>query len=95
MPGMTTEPNEFLFNNAYCERVKAAREAKGWSAATMASALGIPAERYRKYENRSPLPPYLIERFCLIAGIEPHFLITGKRQVPILPSIEAQAKRRA
>ena len=92
---MTNEPNEFVFNNAYCARVKSAREDKGWSAATMATALGIPAERYRKYENRSPLPPYLIERFCLVTGIEPHFLVTGKRPVYAQPPIETQPRRRA
>ena len=92
---MSDEPNEFVFNSAYCERVKAAREAKGWTAATMAIALGIPAERYRKYETRSPLPPYLIERFCLVAGVEPHFLVTGKRNPGSLPLIETHHKKRA
>lgn len=92
---MSNDPTEFVFNNAYCARVKDARKAKGWSAETMASALGVPAERYRKYENRSPLPPYLIERFCLVCGLEVHYLVTGKRAPTAMPLIEAQTKRRA
>jgi len=40
---MSNDPTEFVFNNAYCARVKDARKAKGWSAETMASALGVPA----------------------------------------------------
>jgi len=43
----------------------------------MAVVLDVPAERYRKYENRTPLPTYLIERFALITGVTIEFLITG------------------
>jgi hypothetical protein len=44
----------------------------------MATALGVPAERYRKYEYRSPLPHYLLERFALIVGRDLDYLLTGK-----------------
>ena len=67
------------FESLYIARVKALREAKGWTAAQMATALGVPAERYRKYETRTPLPHNLIEPFALIAGVSVEFLITGRR----------------
>ena len=75
---MAIDNEELAFNAAYCQRVKALRSDKGWTAAQMAKALGIPAERYRKYENRSPLPPYLMERFCLICDVTLNYLISGE-----------------
>ena len=74
---MTTESDEFLFTNELCARVKALREGKGWTAEQMATALGIPPERYRKYENRSPIPQYLIPRFALIVDRSVEFVLTG------------------
>lgn len=76
---MADQNDEFLFNNGYCARLKAARDQRGWTAEQMATALGIPPDRYRKYEFRSPMPVYLIERFCIIAGIDIVFLVTGKK----------------
>ena len=67
------------FEALYIARTKALRESKGWTAAEMALALGIPAERYRKYESRTPLPHDLMERFALITGVPVEFLITGRR----------------
>jgi len=76
---MAKENEESLFNMGYFERVRWARDKKmGWTAEQMAVALGIPAERYRKYENRTPLPPYLIHKFALITGVTIEFLLTGK-----------------
>ena len=76
--------NETSFNEAYCLRVKTLREKRGLTAERMAIALGIPADRYRKYEVRSPLPPYLIEQFSIIAETSIEFVLTGKssRQRP-------------
>jgi transcriptional regulator with XRE-family HTH domain len=67
------------FEDLYIARVKALREARDWTAAQMATALDIPAERYRKYESRTPLPHSLMERFALITGVSIEFLITGRR----------------
>mgnify|MGYP006871981172 FL=1 len=36
----------------------------------MADALAIPLERYKKYEQRSPLPQWLVARFALLADCE-------------------------
>lgn len=67
------------FDQMFIARTKALREHKGLSAAAMAELLGIPAERYRKYETRSALPHDLIERFALITGVTVEFVLTGRR----------------
>lgn len=75
---MSTASTQLQFNSAYCQRVKELREGKDWTSEQMAIALGIPAERYRKYESRSPMPPYLVERFALIVGKDVEYVLTGK-----------------
>lgn len=67
------------FEEMFIARVKALREAKGWTSREMATALDVPHERYRKYESRTPLPHSLMERFALITGVSVEFLITGRR----------------
>lgn len=76
---MANTPRELQFNQAYIARVKALREAKGWTSEQMAIALGVPPERYRKYESRSPLPTYLLEAFAQITDADPIYVLTGKR----------------
>lgn len=75
MPVPLTEAD---FNESLCARVKSLRKDRGWTSEQMALALGIPAERYRKYESRTPLPHYLIERFALIVGRDIDYLLTGR-----------------
>ena len=89
-------PNEELeFNEALCSRVHRWRVEKNWTAAQMATALGIPADRYRKYEKRSPLPAYLMERFCLICDADLDNLIKGTpRRRAELVSIDGKPDRR-
>lgn len=79
------DPKEREFIDSFTARVKALREAKGWSAETMADALRIPADRYRKYESRSPMPSYLIEAFALIVGRDVTYVLTGKSARPGAP----------
>lgn len=76
--------SETAFNQAYCRRVKDLRRAKGWTQQQMATALGLPLDRYKKYEDRSPMPPYLVERFALVVGRSIAYVMTGKptRQDP-------------
>jgi transcriptional regulator with XRE-family HTH domain len=76
--GMAVWTREQEFNEALISRVKRLSEERGWTAEQMATALGIPAERYRKYEYRTPLPHYLIEPFALLVDREPNYLLTGK-----------------
>src|SRR6185312_821333 len=69
---------ERAFNVEYCKRVRALREARGYSQEQMADTLGIPPDRYRKYEGRSPLPVYLVPRFALIVGRDVEYAEAGK-----------------
>ena len=78
---------ELAFNNALMNRLRTWREEKNWTAAQMATALGIPADRYRKYETRSVLPPYLFERVCLICDASFENLILGTPRKPSRPYI--------
>jgi len=83
---------EAEFNERLCARVHRLRNERGWSAAQMATALGIPPDRYRKYEYRSPLPHYLIERFALIVGRDIEYVLTGNRAASRLPIHEERRK---
>ena len=82
IPAMTIWSNEQSFNEAFTARVHHLRQTMNWTAAEMASALNIPAERYRKYESRSLLPHYLIEPFALIGGRDVEYVLTGKSSRP-------------
>lgn len=66
------------FNTAFCDRVRALREGKGWTQEQMALALGISAERYRKYEKRSVMALYLLPRFAAIVECDLTYLVTGR-----------------
>jgi transcriptional regulator with XRE-family HTH domain len=74
---------EAVFNEALIARVHRLRNDRGYTAAQMATALGVPAERYRKYEYRTPLPHYLLERFALIVGRDIEYVLTGKVSAPV------------
>ena len=94
---MATDNRELAFNQDFTARVQELRKDRGWTAEQMATALGVPADRYRKYEYRSPLPAYLMERFALIVGCDLDYLLTGKSaaRAKIATSAEIREKRRA
>lgn len=85
-----SESKEFIFNNEYCERVKRFRGETNMSAEEMANLLGIPPDRYRKYESRSPMPVYLIPDFCRIVGCDMEHLILGKARERLKPVLIAR-----
>lgn len=85
-----SESKEFIFNNEYCERVKRFRGETNMSAEEMANLLGIPPDRYRKYESRSPMPVYLIPDFCRIVGCDLEHLILGKARERLKPVLIAR-----
>lgn len=93
---MAIDGEEFIFNEALCGRTRRLREEKNWTAEQMATALGIPADRYRKYESRSPMPQYLIPRFALIVDRSVEYILTGRETkiLPMTPQI-TQSKRKA
>jgi transcriptional regulator with XRE-family HTH domain len=90
---MANDNEEAMFNEALIARTHRLRNERGWSAAQMATALGIPAERYRKYEYRTPLPHYLLERFALIVGRDVEYLLFGKTSVARVENVESRRKR--
>jgi DNA-binding transcriptional regulator YiaG len=98
-PRMVINNEEALFNEQLCARVHRLRNERGMTAQEMATVLGVPADRYRKYEYRSPLPHYLLEKFALIVGRDVEFLLTGRtnRRITHLaemaPSAESRRKR--
>ena len=85
-----SESDEFIFNNGYCDRVKRFRGETNMSAEEMAKLLGIPPDRYRKYESRSPMPVYLIPAFCRIVGCDLEHLILGKPRERLKPVLVAR-----
>jgi hypothetical protein len=88
--------SEAAFNRAYCRRVKDLRRSKGWTQQQMATALGLPLDRYKKYEDRSPMPGYLVEPFALIVERTVGYVMTGKpapRHNPQPPSGKPPLKR--
>jgi transcriptional regulator with XRE-family HTH domain len=79
----TTENEEAAYLVELLGRTIAARKSRGWSQRFVAKALGVPLERYKKYEQRSPMPLYLVERFCTLTGMDVYFFITGGRGAPL------------
>lgn len=75
---MAKDQAERDFNAAYKDRVKRLRKARFDSAEEMAKLLGIPDDRYKKYETRSMLPLYLVEKFAIAVGQDPLFVLFGK-----------------
>jgi transcriptional regulator with XRE-family HTH domain len=82
---MPKENEELFYNRGLLERTAKAREAKGWTQDIIARALGVPLERYKKYETRSTLPPYLIERFCRLCRQRDDLSLTRGQIVPYCP----------
>lgn len=86
---MPEKPAASEYTAELVARVKALRESMKtpdgarWTSEQMAKALDIPADRYRKYESRTPLPHELLERFALIVGVTVEYLVTGNKPVNI------------
>lgn len=90
---MAQTDDEALFNDRYCARLRRLRDEMGWTAEQMAIRLGIPADRYRKYEVRSPMPPYLVPRFAALVDRSIAFILTGTDDVPLPQVVTTQRKR--
>lgn len=74
--------DEAEFNNHFIERIARLRAERGWNQAQMAAAIGVPFERYKKYETRSPMPHYLLPRFAQQVDRDIEYLLTGKMASP-------------
>ena len=77
---MTGWLDEGQFNNQLCARTQRLRIERDWTQQQMATAIGVPFERYKKYESRSPLPPYLIPRFAQVVDRSVGYILTGKEE---------------
>lgn len=83
-----TDPAEKSFNAALRRRLRELRERRGLTQEQMAVALGIQMDRYRKYETRSMIPAFYMQRVALICGTSVEYLVTGqeagrKRPLPL------------
>ena len=58
------------FKTQFCDRTKTLRERRGLTQAQVAHALGIEIDRYKKYEQRSPMPHEFVTRFCIVVGAQ-------------------------
>lgn len=68
---------EAAFNAAVRARIRNLREGHGWTQKQVAHWLGIGLERYKKYESRSMMSPYMQQKFCELVGVSLEFLIAG------------------
>lgn len=55
----------------------------------MAQMLGIPLENYKKYEKRTILPHYLVDRFAALVGRDISYVMIGETANPIAASRKA------
>lgn len=62
----------------FAGRAAELRAAAGMTQAEMAAALGIPLERYKKYENRSAMPVDLLEPFSRLVNRSIEFVVAGR-----------------
>ena len=66
------------YRDAFCDRVKAAREAVELTQEQMAHALDTTQGTYKQYETRSLMPHPLLVQFCRITGVHPWYMLTGQ-----------------
>ena len=66
------------YNKEFVVRTRQARKHAGMTSVEVARMLGIKEPAYQKYENRTPLPHYLIERFCILVRCNVEWLVSGK-----------------
>lgn len=64
------EEAEAAFINNFRRRIKELRMMRGFTQKDAADFLGLALEAYKKYENRSILPAFLMPRFCRLIGCE-------------------------
>lgn len=90
-------PREEAYRRAITARLQLLRNSMGKSQPQMAEALGVPLDRYRKYETRTPLPGYLIEPLSVLTGYSVTFIVTGRgdRSDSVIPYTGIDRRRRS
>ena len=76
------------FSAGVIARTIEARDAARLNQPQMATALGIPRDKYKQYEIRTPLPLYLMEQFCAITRTDPCWLAFGRPQRRTMPLLK-------
>ncbi|MCH7988875.1 MAG: helix-turn-helix domain-containing protein, partial [Planctomycetes bacterium] len=66
------------YNKEFVSRTRQARKHAGMTCAEVATVFGIREQAYIKYENRTPLPHYLLERFCILVRCDVEWLVMGR-----------------
>lgn len=84
------------FNTAFCRRTKEARGLASFTQESIAELFGMDRDTYKQYEIRSPLPHYLIPRFCIATHVTPAWLFgfkAAKQATPLpFPSAHQASK---
>jgi transcriptional regulator with XRE-family HTH domain len=75
------------WKDKFCRRCAELRNARGWTQEQMVVALGIPLERYKKYEQRSPIPHDLLARFALLVNVDLATLYAVDKPLPGRPPL--------
>lgn len=75
--------DEGQFNDRFCARTQRLRIERDWTQQQMAAAIGVPFERYKKYENRSPMPAYLVPRFAQVVDRSIAYIMTGRDEIAV------------
>ena len=73
----SSDANEVAYNKRFTQRIKTRRQKSGYTAEKMAFRLGIKETQYAKYESRSPMSLYLLEKFAYVTKTDLHYLVTG------------------
>lgn len=74
--------SEADYEQQVIDRTRFARECSGLTQAAVAKALGVPADRYRKWESQSPMPNRYIPRFAIVVRAERDWVLWGEGQPP-------------
>lgn len=89
-PPMADDEPRTVYEDAFRERIRRARKAAGFTQKDVGEFLGIGTENYKKYEGRSPMPNYLLEKFCRLTHANPIYVLFGKHDIGILTHKSAE-----
>jgi len=87
---MTEKQKQVRYEGQFQARVELARTAANYDRPGMAKALGVPLDRYTRYESRHMMPLYLIPKFCKLTSVAVSWLITGVTELPEAPPAHAK-----
>ena len=88
IPAMTEKQRQSLYDRQFQARVQLARTAMNYDRVEMAKALGVPLDRYTRYESRHMMPLSLVPKFCKLTSVTISWLLTATTEVPLTaPSI--------